>query len=534
MLSKFQFPNPNNIRFRTITKEQFLIFATEAAKKLKWELIPKNESELVFRTPSNWFKWGRTVYVKLEEVQIRENDLDFGTKLFVYCNNKRKAKKLLLEVENAMSALTIDQISAKMSEIESSGGFEAHYVSTDVFVDTRKWWQKFLSLFKAGENYIATPVLLYINVGVFILMLLTNKGELEFNSIRLVSWGGDFSPVTFMEGQWWRLISANFLHVNGFHLTTNMIGLVYVGFLLERYIGSKRLISAYLGIGFISNLFGLFFFPLKVRIGASGGILGLFSLLLVLAPTMLRQKELQKVQVTMAAVYLFYPLFINFMVFDNLSIYASNINHIGHFSGFASGLLLGFAFLKSIKKGEPHLVKIASYSIITIAVFTIFLSTSFYILNRSKLITPVQHSVFFSRKEPISPIFLERIDDMSVTPKAREIYLEKMNRFLIMESMALEVLNVRDKKSENYFNDLKNRGIYYWNENLTLLREFDQMNLPDPLKEKHLLLEQYCELNIKLYELKYLSATEQTDQYDEPIRDYEEEIEKLTWAIRRK
>jgi rhomboid protease GluP len=96
------------------------------------------------------------------------------------------------------------------------------------------------------------------------------------------------------------------------------------------------------------------------------------------------------------------------------------------------------------------------------------------------------------------------------------------------------VVKNSNKQSEKYINDLKNRGIYYWNENLLLLKEIEKMPLPTSIREKHSLLERYCKLYLRLFEMKHLRATEQSDQYDEAIYDYELEIVELTNAIRRK
>lgn len=81
--------------------------------------------------------------------------------------------------------------------------------------------------------------------------------------------------------QWYRLITAMFLHLGVIHLITNLIFQIPVGILIEREIGSIRMALIYLISGIGGNLFCGLFDPLTPQAGASGALFGILALLIV-------------------------------------------------------------------------------------------------------------------------------------------------------------------------------------------------------------------------------------------------------------
>ena len=94
----------------------------------------------------------------------------------------------------------------------------------------------------------------------------------------LVGWGGNFGPRT-TNGEWWRLISAMFLHGGVLSLLVNMAALAQIGFLLERLVGRLALVVVYLGAGIVAGLVDLFMQPMTVSVGASAAVFSLYGLL---------------------------------------------------------------------------------------------------------------------------------------------------------------------------------------------------------------------------------------------------------------
>jgi len=83
-------------------------------------------------------------------------------------------------------------------------------------------------------------------------------------------------------GEWWRLISAAFLHYGPFHLLLNMLALWWFGSALERRLGSGRFFAIYLVSGLAGSAGALILDPTTPTVGASGAIFGVLGAGLVM------------------------------------------------------------------------------------------------------------------------------------------------------------------------------------------------------------------------------------------------------------
>ena len=124
---------------------------------------------------------------------------------------------------------------------------------------------------------LATPVLVTINVWLFVLMAQA-PGPIAVPET-LIEWGGSFGPRT-TNGEWWRLVTASFVHSRFLALAVNMIALVQAGRVLERLVGPLALVVVYVAAGTFGAVVSLPGHPLAVTAGASGAVCGVYGLLL--------------------------------------------------------------------------------------------------------------------------------------------------------------------------------------------------------------------------------------------------------------
>jgi membrane associated rhomboid family serine protease len=83
-------------------------------------------------------------------------------------------------------------------------------------------------------------------------------------------------------GEWWRLVSAAFLHYGPIHIALNMFSLYYAGSILEAVIGRWRFLLLYMVSGLAGSAGAIFWSPNSLTVGASGAIFGVLGGLLVL------------------------------------------------------------------------------------------------------------------------------------------------------------------------------------------------------------------------------------------------------------
>jgi membrane associated rhomboid family serine protease len=125
-----------------------------------------------------------------------------------------------------------------------------------------------------------TMALIGINVAVYLAELAAG-GTVNGVNNWIFDNGALWGP-SVANGDWWRLLTAAFLHYGPFHLAINMYSLFFAGTLLEQVIGRWRFVLLYLGSGIAGSAGALVVSPLSVTVGASGAIFGILGALFVL------------------------------------------------------------------------------------------------------------------------------------------------------------------------------------------------------------------------------------------------------------
>lgn len=190
-----------------------------------------------------------------------------------------------------------------------------------------------LSAFVPRRGAWAGPLLIDINVAVFVLMVVTGAGLLSFSPAALYVWGANYGPALHGIG-WLRLLTSLFVHGGLLHLAMNMYGLFFSARLLEALIGSTRFLILYLLCGLAASFLSTAMHPENLSVGASGAIFGTFGMLLSLMLfgnerlRMLRRVLLGNV-ITLIALNLF------------IGASTPGIDNAAHIGGLLAGALLG-------------------------------------------------------------------------------------------------------------------------------------------------------------------------------------------------
>ena len=174
--------------------------------------------------------------------------------------------------------------------------------------------------------------------------LLTDKGALDTYSV-------------YSRDEWYRLITATFLHADISHIFSNMIGLFFLGGLIEISVGHLGFALIYLlsGIGgnAVSILYEKAFLMDRYSIGASGGVYGLIGAVLVLSIyERIRQKSGDSSKAQTGNLVYRGLFVVVFMVASGFS--EQNINNAAHIGGLVIGILVSLILVLILgKKIKP-------------------------------------------------------------------------------------------------------------------------------------------------------------------------------------
>ncbi|MDA8345912.1 MAG: rhomboid family intramembrane serine protease [Thermaerobacter sp.] len=101
---------------------------------------------------------------------------------------------------------------------------------------------------------------------------------------RLVQLGAQVNGYVLLDGQWWRIFTAMFLHFGWIHILLNGWSLYVMGQLVEPALGTRNYLFVYVLAGILGGLLSLALYPLNVvMVGASGAIFGLLGATAVIA-----------------------------------------------------------------------------------------------------------------------------------------------------------------------------------------------------------------------------------------------------------
>jgi membrane associated rhomboid family serine protease len=141
-----------------------------------------------------------------------------------------------------------------------------------------------------------------------------------------------FAP-SISTGQWWRLITAGFLHGPILHLLFNVYILWVLGSQLESILGKRKFIVIYFVSLIGGSVASFLFSPFGTySIGASGAIFGLMGAMLVVG----RKKRLD---ISHVAVLVILNVVIGFVL--------SGIDWRAHLGGLAAGALIAWVLLNA-------------------------------------------------------------------------------------------------------------------------------------------------------------------------------------------
>lgn len=223
----------------------------------------------------------------------------------------------------------------------------------------------------------ATYVLVAINCIVFLAMIGRGVSPMMPAPEQLMHWGANNAGSVIILGEWWRIVTAMFVHVGIIHLATNMWCLWNLGLLAEPLMGSFGVVAVYVLTGAAGNLLSVLwnafhpyadgfssnmphqnFDPLAYfppGAGASGAVFGIAGALIVLLKSQrlpvppLELKKLRKSVIYFAVINLVIGLSVDgFSARTGIS-----IDNSAHLGGVLCGLLFAAPMVPRIGNPRP-------------------------------------------------------------------------------------------------------------------------------------------------------------------------------------
>ncbi|MFJ9176873.1 rhomboid family intramembrane serine protease [Streptomyces sp. NPDC102360] len=206
-----------------------------------------------------------------------------------------------------------------------------------------------------SDPRLVTKVLLGICVAVFVVQMTVGDRFTERFEMLGLAWVPDLGGLEGVaEGQWYRLLTAMFLHGSYVHIAFNMLSLWWIGGPLEAALGRARYIALYVVSGLAgSALTYLLDEQYQPSLGASGAIFGLFGATAILMRRL--NYDLRPIIALLGInlIFTFIPSF--------------NIAWQAHIGGLVGGLIVGYAMVHAPRERRA-LVQYGACALVLVAV----------------------------------------------------------------------------------------------------------------------------------------------------------------------
>jgi rhomboid protease GluP len=476
-----------------MTNAEFLVIIREVAKTLDWDVPHSELGEMVAYTKLIRRSSKEKILLTVHEGIVTLKSESLGGQFFDRGKNKKNIDDFITCYDGLRSSISPEELKSKAEEITdylklADGSGMAGHASSILANDKTGG---VLSIFIPVRGYFITPILIDLNILVFLLMAFSGVNIMLPDSESLLKWGANFRPST-LEGQPWRLLTCCFLHIGILHLLFNMYALLYIGILLEPRLGSWRFGIAYLITGILSSMASLYIHDMTLSAGASGAIFGMYGVFLAMLTTNLIEKATRKPLLTSIAIFVGYNL---------LNGMKGGIDNAAHIGGLVSGIAMGYSFYPGLTKSENRKLEFGLPAVLIIALLV------------------------FSSWE------YRRIPNDIVE------YQKGMKKFSKLERRAMRFYAKQRQAAfplpaGELLTEIKDTSLVSWQAGRELIQHLDKLHIPDQLHNRNEKLIAYCDLRINCFQLMYLTIKDTTQEYYNQIRDYNESIDSLMKTIK--
>ena len=469
--------------------DRYLVIALHAIKNLGWNLSHVSESGIIAYTGLSWQSYSeeisiRTIsgfgIVKSECVGIQMLFNDYG-------KNSDNLKNFFDEfeyVEYHLKDSWEEELMLYYAEavLQDDDYFERAPLASKEKINN------IFNLFTPRKGYIATPILVQLNVLYYILttaILFFPFQQSGASNSASGAWSSIYHHLGVnnryltLSGDYWRLITSQFMHFSLGHVFFNMYSLIYIGLMVENKIGSLRFLIIYILSGIIGGAISILFHPIGNIAGASGAILGMFGCFFALLIHGDFEKNARK------ALLISTFLVVTIILINGLQ---RGIDNAAHVVGLTSGFVFTWIFRWASQKNKlKPLWTYASVVFLALAVTGTVLK-----------ITPNYQ--------------IEKFNELS--------YSYHRNEFQAWRIYYYNNYFPNGSKDEK-LRRITHYGISNWQKNVAISKEMQSLILPESHKQKVERMTRFAKILLKINQLLYFECAEGTEKY-------RPEIERLT------
>jgi len=268
-------------------------------------------------------------------------------------------------------------------------------------------------------GFPVTTGLLAINIAVYVVMVFqAGLGSLMgFSGQQSIQWGANYGCRT-INGEYWRLVTAGFIHGDILHIAFNMWCLWSLGRLSERLFGRWQTAIIYLLTGVGGALLSISYDPTRLEVGASGAIFGIGGA--ILSGLKFGNVSISSAERNSIISSLLFFIVINFAFGTQ-----TGVDNMCHLGGFITGLIIGLPLATAVSASAARTRVFQVATLLILAALLAF-GTKELVQTRGQNLSPFQRAMQRGDYPAAIRIFEPRAnanpDDAQIQAELGELY----------------------------------------------------------------------------------------------------------------
>ncbi len=346
-------------------KHRVLMLALYTAQELEWDVQYLSKNGIIAFTQNQSPAFNAQIKVIVSDHNMKVISASTGHEYFDLGKNKKTVGRFMEKFTTLKSSYNNELLDSRYAEIEGRLWADENDILLQAEPASLELFSDLLALFKPSGQYFVTPMILNINLLIYLIMIAFGADLMSPDGDTLLQWGANYRPAV-EAGEYWRLFTCCFIHIGVLHLLLNMYALIYVGILIEPILGKTRYILAYVLTGIAGSMTSIGWHPLTISAGASGAIFGMYGVFLALLFSSVVEKATRR------------PLLISmiiFIVYNLMNGLKAQVDNAAHIGGLLCGILIGFIYIPLLLKNKKSTINDSALSIMCCPLLTIACSS---------------------------------------------------------------------------------------------------------------------------------------------------------------
>lgn len=344
--------------------EQFIFLTSIAMEELGWTVQLSDTNDIKGIVKASAWSWGETITVIVYEGEACISSAFNQWQIPIGKKNRRNIDALVQKLTSLQEQWEPEQIQEELNKTRAA---EEEYL---LDFEERKAQGKLTAEEKVtiswGGCYVTYSLIGIMGV-VFLAMCFSGVSIFAPTTADIFKWGGDNRLYT-TGGDYWRLITSQFIHIGLFHLFVNCYTLLNIGAYLEPLLGRVRLLAYFLLSGIFGGISSIWWHIDSVSAGASGAIFGLYGIFLALLTTGIFKGKARQDLITYLAIFIGMNLFLGIR---------AGVDNAGHIGGLLGGIVIGYLYIAETKWKQLHYLFRAVSLGLPLIIFTTYVKATY-------------------------------------------------------------------------------------------------------------------------------------------------------------